>query len=241
MKQFQKVGGVAALVLAATKGISAVFLVVGLRGGLSTSDVLYGSAKSLASQEGHASMALVQALLIGFPYTLALIILALALYERWRGKAAQLAGTATILAVVAFGFYLSLAVTTVVGMPGILQIYGQDHTQGLNAYFTFNVVTLGLRQTGAFALGCFLLLVGWIVLRTRDLPRPIAYLAMVAGAGFILRGFVAPLTVGLVGDIALTVWAAWLGILMLRSRSVDVSPARQATAMPQSSRVADLP
>jgi hypothetical protein len=127
------------------------------------------------------------------------------------------------------------------GMPGILQIYGQDHTQGLTAYFAFNVVTLGLRQTGAFALGCFLLLVSWIVLRTRDVPRPIAYLAMVAGAGFILRGFVAPLTVGLVGDGALVVWAAWLGILMLRSRSMVVSPARQATAMPQSSRIADLP
>jgi hypothetical protein len=241
MKQLQKVGGVAALVLAATKGISAIFLVVALRGGLSTSDVLYGSAKGLASQEGHASMALVQALLFGFPYALALIILALALYERWSSKAAQLAGTATILAVVAFGFYLSLAVTILVGMPGILQIYGQDHTQGLTAYFAFNVVTLGLRQTGAFALGCFLLVVSWIVLRTRDVPRPIAYLAMVAGAGFILRGFVAPLTVGLVGDGALVVWAVWLGILMLRSRSMVASPARQTAAMAQSGRVADLP
>jgi hypothetical protein len=241
MKQFQKVGGVAALVLGATKALGVVFLVVALRGGVSFSDVLYGSAKSLASQEEHPAMAIVQALVIGFPYTLAIIILALALYERWSGEAAQLVRTATIVAVVAFGFYLSLAVMSVVGMPGILQLYRQDHSQGLTAYFAFNVVTLGLRQTGAFALGCFLLLVGWIVLRTRDVPRPIAYLAVVAGAGFVLRGFVAPLAVGLVGDIALIVWAVWLGVLMLRSRSMVASPARQAAAMPQSGRVADLP
>jgi hypothetical protein len=139
-----------------------------------------------------------------------------------------------VLAVVAFGFYLSLAVTSVVAMPGILQLYGQDHAQGLTAYFTFNVVSLGLRQTGAFALGCFLLVVGWIVLRTRDVPRPIAYIAMVAGAGFILRGFVAPLAFGLVGDVALVVWAAWLGVLMLGSRSTVASRSRQATAIPQS-------
>jgi hypothetical protein len=223
MKDFQKIGGAAALYQAAFAISALAFLLVGSRAmGLSVQDVIDGSGKYLAAQSTYRTVFVLQTL-GGIAYAASILVLALALYERWKKISAPLAGTATAIALVASTAFLLLGVSTIVGMPAIIQLYAQDHTQGFTAWVAFNSVTFSFREAADFAVGGFLLCVGWTMLRARDLPRPLAYIAILAGVGNVIRLLVPP--VGLVGLVLQIVWVVWLGFLLLRSRSMASTTA----------------
>jgi hypothetical protein len=218
MRGFQRIGGVAAFYQAAFVIFALAFLLVGSGAmGLSVQDVINGTSKYLVAQTTYRSAFVLQTF-GGIVYSAAILVLAVALYERWKTISAPLAGMATAAAVVASTGFLVLGAAFIVGMPGITQLYSQDHTQGYTAWVAFNSVTFGIREAADFALGGFLLCVGWIMLRARDLPRPLAYIATLSGAGHVIGLLVPP--AALLGLAALIVWSVWLGVLLLRSRSL---------------------
>lgn len=226
MKDIQKIGGAAALYQAAFAIAALAFLLVGSRAmGLSVQDVMDGTSKYLAAQSTYRT-AFVLETVGGIAYSAAILVLALALYERWRTTSTALARTATAAALVASTAFLFLGIALVVGLPGITQLYAQDHTQGYTAWVVFNAVTFGFREAAGFALGGYLILIGLVMLRARDLPRPLAYIAILAGAADLTRLVIPPL--GLVGLVGLVVWTVWLGFLLLGSRSLVASSAGSA-------------
>jgi hypothetical protein len=226
MKDFQRIGGVAALYQAAFVIGSLMFLIVGSGAmGLSVQDVMDGTSKYLAAQSTYRTAFVLQTA-GGIAYSAAILILALALYERWSTTSATLTRTATAAALVASTAFLFLGIAFIVGLPGIIKLDAQDHTQGYTAWVVFNAVTFGFREAANFALGGYLILIGWVMLRARDLPRPLAYIGFLAGAGNLMRLVIAPL--GLVGTVALIVWVAWIGFALLRSRSLVASSAGSA-------------
>jgi hypothetical protein len=203
-----------------------VFLIVGSGAmGLSVQDVMDGTSKYLAAQSTYRTAFVLQTA-GGIAYSAAILVLALALYERWRTTSAALTRTATAAALVASTAFLFLGIAFIVGLPGIIKLDAQDHTQGYTAWVVFNAVTFGFREAAGFALGGYLILVGWVMLRTRDLPRPLAYIAILAGAAAFISLVIPPLA--LVGLVARIVWTVWLGILLLRARSLVASRAGSA-------------
>jgi hypothetical protein len=130
---------------------------------------------------------------------------------------------AVVFAVVSSTAYFCFALTLMAGTPSVVHLYGQDHAQAITAYVAFNAVTSGLRVAGRFAFGFFLILVGCAALQARDLSRPLAYLAILAG----VLNF-APGVLGLAANLLTIVWAAWLGVLLLRSRSMVATHAQSA-------------
>lgn len=225
MKDFQKLGGVAALALSALLIADVVVFGSILRvAGLSPEDATNGSAKFLAAQGTYETAFTLNDLNL-VAIMVATLVVALVLYERWREKSARLAGMAVVFAVVSSAAYFCFALTLIAGTSSIVHLYGHDHAQGITAFVAFNSVTAGLRMAGRFAFGFFLILVGCAALQARDLSRPLAYLAILAGA----LDF-APGVLGLAANILLIVWAAWLGFVLLRSRSVIASAPRTAVA-----------
>jgi hypothetical protein len=224
MKDFQKLGGWISLLLSALLIVDfAVFGSILRVAGLSAEDATSGSAKFLAAQGTYETAftfndLIVVAIMVATP------VVALVLYERWREKSARLAGMAVVFAVVSSTAYFCFALTLMVGTPSIVHLYGQDHAQGITAFAAFSSVTAGLRMAGRFAFGFFLILVGSAALQARDLSRPLAYLAILAG----VLNF-APGVLGLAANILTIVWAAWLGVLLLRAAS-PISSASRAVA-----------
>jgi hypothetical protein len=226
MKDFQRIAGVAALYQAAFVIAVLVFFIVSPGAmGLSIQDAIDGNSKYLAAQATYRTIFVLQTV-GGIAYSAAILVLALALSERWRTTSVPLARTATAAALVASTAFLLLGISVIVGMPSIIQLNAQDHTQGYTAWVAFNAVTFGFREAANFALGGFLILIGWVMLRARDLPRPLAYVAILAGAASLIRLVFPPL--GLVGNVALIVWVAWIGFLLLRSRSLVASSVGSA-------------
>jgi hypothetical protein len=227
MKDSHKLAGVVALVWSALL-IADVALFTGIlrAAGLSADDATNGSAKFLAAQATYSTAFTLNDMVL-VAITIATLVVAFLLYERWRDKSARLAGMALVAAIVSSTAFFCFALTLTTGTPNIVQLYGQDHAQAFTAYTAFYSVSLGLRATGRFAFGFFLILAGCAALRARDLPRPIAYLAILAGA----LDF-APGVLGLGANIAVVIWAAWLGVLLLRSSST-AAPA-SSVAVPAS-------
>jgi hypothetical protein len=223
MKDFQKLGGWISLLLSALLIVDvAVFGSILRVAGLSPEDATSGSAKFLAAQGTYeAAFTLNDLILVAI--MVATLVVALVLYERWRGKSARLAGMAVVFAVVSSTAYFCFALTLMAGTPSVVHLYGQDHAQAITAYVAFNAVTSGLRVAGRFAFGFFLILVGCAALQARDLSRPLAYLAILAG----VLNF-APGVLGLAANLLTIVWAAWLGVLLLRSRSMVATHAQSA-------------
>jgi hypothetical protein len=69
-------------------------------------------------------------------------------------------------------------------------------------------------------------------LSARDLQRPFAYFAIVVGVDQLLEVFVRPLApvFGLAAGIGGIVWYLWLGVLLVRSRSMVPSDSRHVAA-----------
>ena len=230
MNDFQKVGGVASFIQAALLiGAIGLAIVAFPAIGLTINDLAAGSGKFLeGSAKYPAIFASLDFALVGG--AVVILIVALVLYERWRNKSLRLANLFVASALVLATLRIATGLTMFIGTPRIADLYVTDHAQAVTAYAAFSAVTSGMEEGSRFAAGCFLILAGWTALAARDLPRPLAYLAIVVGVDQLLEVFVRPLApvFGLAAGIGLIIWSVWIGVLLLRSRSMMPSDSRQS-------------
>ena len=232
MNDFQKIGGVASFIQAALLiGVIGLAIVAFPAIGLTFNDLAAGSGKFLeASAKYPAIFASLDFALVGG--AVVILIVALVLHERWSNKSLRLANLVVASALVLATLRIATGLTMFIGMAKIADVYVTDHAQAVTAYAAFNAVSGGMEEGSRFAAGCFLILAGWAALAARDMPRPLAYLAIVSGADQLLEVFVRPLSpvFGPIAGIGLIIWSVWIGVLLLRSRSMVPSDSRQALA-----------
>ena len=227
MKGFQKAGGVAALIMAATFVVAfAVFLGVLMPAGYFAEGIAAGVAgveKARIIADNQASVS------IGYliPYVvfgIFMVVLSLALYDRLKARAPAIAQPATAIGLIWAGLVIASGLVATIGIRAVGELYGTDPTQAGAVWAPVETVVGGLGGDAWEVLGgVWLLLIGWAVLQTRELPRALGYLALVLGVAGILT--VVPLlepAVFLYG-VGLIVWFFWLGIVMLRT-----SPGRES-------------
>jgi hypothetical protein len=232
MNGFQKVGGVASFIQAALLiGVIGLLFTAFPAIGLTAKDLDSGSGKFLEASAKYPAIlaSLPIALLAGAVVT---VVLALALQERWRNRSLQLANLVVAAALVLATLRIATGLTLFIGTPKIVDLYGTDHAQALTAYASFSAITGGLEEGSRFAGGFFMILVGWAALSVRDLQRPLAYLIIIVGVDQLLEVFVRPLApvFGPVAGIGVIIWSVWLGVLLVRSRSMVPSESRQVAA-----------
>ena len=232
MNNFQKIGGVASFIQAALLiGVLGLAIVAFPAIGLTVNDLAGGSGKSLeASAKYPAIFASFDFALVGG--AVVILIVALVLHERWSNKSLRLANLVVASALILATLRIATGLTMFIGTAKIADLYVTDHAQAVTAYAAFSAVTGGMEEGSRFAGGCFLILAGWAALAARDMPRPLAYLAIVVGVDQLLEVFVRPLSpvFGPVAGIGVIIWSVWIGVLLLRSRSMVPSDSRQALA-----------
>ncbi len=230
MNGLQKMGGVAALAMAATWVVAfAVLLGVLMPAGYFDEGVTaVERARIITDNQALAS--------IGYliPYVawgILLVVLALALHDLLKAGAPAVAQIATAIGLIWAGLVIASGMVAILGIRVVGELYGSDAAQAGAVWAPVETVVGGLGgDAGEILGGVWLLLIGWAALRARELPRALSSLGIVLGVAGILT-VVPPLEpAAFLYGLGLIVWFVWLGIVMLRTsrRRASRTPAREA-------------
>ena len=221
MKNLQKMGGVAALIDAATY-LVAIGLFLTLLAPMGNTELDFG--QFMAFFMDNQIIVFIWDLLSYMVNGVFLVILALALYDRLKAGSPAMAQVATVLGLIWAVMVFASGFITIYGYEVLANLYGKDPAQAATLKLVLETVTLGLDHSDRF-LGClWVLLVSWAALRSGALPKALNYLGMVIGIpGIISTLFPAFNELGIAFGLGIIVWWIWLGIVMLRN-----NPSRAA-------------
>jgi hypothetical protein len=209
--KLQKIGGISSIGIAFLCVICLVSLLLvfprlGLVGPSDWIDPVKGIAAWSASPITFFLFNLVYIL-----WSIALILIVLALRERMQASAPNLMRMAVIGVSISCALWLAAGLIWIVGMPSIVS------AKDASAYRAVMGAAFGLFMAGDHAEGWVLLLIGWAALKTRGLLRILSYFIMLKGIVGIFEFAAQPLmfVILLIG----IVWGVWLGVVLLRSKA----------------------
>jgi hypothetical protein len=112
----------------------------------------------------------------------------------------------------------------------VVKLYGENPAQAATVWLTLDSVEAGLGAGGGETMvsALWLLLLGWVASRARELPRVLNYLGVVTGVAGILS-VLALTDLASVYGLGLIIWFVWLGAVLLRG-SRKVQPATVRTS-----------
>ena len=218
----QKVGGLAALYLAAAFLVAMPYFLVFVK----YPSVVDPAEKVALLARNHDSMR-VMYLITYVVFGIVLAVLALSLYPRLRDGAPALAQAATAVGLMWAFVLVASGMIFNAGMAAVVGLHGTNPAQAVSAWQAIEPVAdgLGAGSGGELLGGLWVLLVSVAALRTGKLPRVLNWLGVAIGAAGVLS--VVPALNSLAygfGSLQI-VWFAWLGIVMLRMTSRASDPA----------------
>ena len=219
MKNFQKMGGIAALYMA----VAYVLGIVGFKLVADYSSVV-DPVEKVAFLMDNQTITYMLHLIVYVLWGVFMVVLALALYKRLKAGSLAMMQTAAVLGFIWAGLIIASGMIFNIGMDSVINLYGQDPTQAATVWLAIESVFEGLGGGNEFVGGLWLLLVSWAALRAEAFPKLLNYLGLVLGVAGILSA-IPPL--GEIGaaifGLGQIVWFAWLGIVLLRQ-----SPSAEA-------------
>lgn len=223
----QRMGGVAALVMAATWVVAfAVLLGVLMPAGyFDEGATAVERARIITDNQALSS--------IGYlvPYVawgILLVVLVLALRDQLNAGAPAVAQISTAIGLIWAGLVIASGLVATLGIRVVGELYGTDAAQAGAVWAPVETVVGGLGgDAGEILGGVWLLLIGWAALRARELPRALSFLGIVLGVAGILTVFPPLEPASFLYGLGLIVWFVWLGIVMLRTgpRRTSRTPA----------------
>jgi hypothetical protein len=217
MKTLQKVGGVAALIGAATNLLGLVVFVTLLvpRGG----DSKDNPGQYVAFLADNQAIMSVWYQIIFLVFGVCMIFLALALHERLKAGSPLLAQAVTIFGLIYAVLVIVIGTLSINDLNTVVRLHSANPAQAATVWLTLDSVETGLGAGGGETIvtGLWFLLLSWAALQARALPRVLNYLGVVLGVAGILSVVLASLDLSAVYGLGLIIWFAWLGIVMLRS------------------------
>ena len=216
MKNFQRIGGISALICAATYLVSMGLLFTLLA---PFADPAMGFAQFMDFFLANQTTIFIWHLLMYLVNGVFLVILALALFDRLKADSPGIAQAATIFGLTWAALVFASGFITLYGWEVLANLYRSDPVQAATLKLALDTVTLGLDHSDRF-LGClWVLLVSWAALRSGALPKSLNYLGMVISVpGIISTVFPALNELAYAFGLGITIWWLWLGIVLLRSK-----------------------
>ena len=211
MKQFQKIGGIAALYM----GIMYVLGILGYKLVLDYGSVVdpVQNVAFLAENQAFLYFLTLFVYVIFGPF---LVVLALALYERIKAGAQAMMATATALGLIWAGLVIASGMIFIIGMGVVVDLYGTDPGQAATVWLAIDAVFEGTGGGNEIVGGLWVLLVSWAALRTGGLPKLLNYLGVIIGLAGILSTVPVLAEIGqAVFGLGQIVWFIWLGIVLL--------------------------
>ncbi len=215
MKNFQKMGGISALYMAAAY----VLGIVGFKLVADYSAVVDPVAKVAFLGENQTIMYILH-LLVYVVWGIFMVVLALALYERLKASSPAMAQTATVFGLIWAGLIIASGMIFNIGMDNVVDLFDTDPAQAATVWLAIESVFEGMGGGNEIVGGIWILLVSWAALRAGEFPRVLNYLGLVLGVAGILSAIPALGEIGAaIFGLGQIVWFLWLGIVMLRNSS----------------------
>jgi len=215
MNDLQKMGGVAALIEAATYVVG-IGLLVTLLAPYGIGDL--EPVQKVAFLVGNQAIMYIWNLIIYVVFGVFLVVLALALYERLKAGSPAMMQTATAFGLIWAGLVIASGMVFNIGTGVVVDLYSKDPAQAASVWLAVDSVQEGLGGGNEIVGGLWVLLVSWAALRAGGLPRALNYLGVVIGVSGLLT--VVPAleeVLRFVFGLGQLVWFVWLGIVMLRA------------------------
>jgi hypothetical protein len=219
-KNVEKTGGIAALIAAATVvvglGMFAFFL-----SDYTTGDPTPGESVAFLA-DNHAAM-YIWNLITLIVYSVLLVVVALALYQRLKTGSRSMAQTATVFGLIWAGLLVAAGMVLNIGFGTVVDLYGTDPAQAESVWLAVDSVGNGLSGGMEIFGPIWVLLVSWAALRTGVLPKPLNYLGVVMAVAGLATIIPALEAVGAIFGLGLIVWLAWVGVVMYRGTPSEAS------------------
>jgi len=212
MKNLQKMGGFAALYLAAAylTGIVLFLFVLDYPS-------IVEPAQKVALLVDKQMVIYIANLIMYVIFGVFLVVLALALYERLNTASPAIIRTATAIGIIWAGTLIASGMVANAGIAPVVALYGKDPAQAALTWLAIETVANGLGGANGEILGGLLtLLISWAALQVSGLPKGLNYLGILVGVVGLIS------TVPGLGDLAglfgmsQIPWFVWLGIVLLR-------------------------
>lgn len=213
MDQRQKVGGIAALVEAATF-IFGIAMFITVLSDYTSGDPTPG--ESVAFLVDNQAALYVWNLIIFIVFGIALVPLVLALHERLKTGSPALAQASVAFGLIWGGLVLAAGMVTNIGIGTVADLQDTDPAQAETVWSALDSVQNGLGGGNEIAGGIWVLLVSLAALRTTAVPKALNYLGVVSGIAGLITIIPSLEAVGAVFGVGLIVWFAWLGAVLLR-------------------------
>jgi hypothetical protein len=215
MNRLQKWGGLAALGHGAAYLVAIIFFMILLFPLMDSSPGQY-----LVFVEDNYAIMYVGILIAYWVPAIALVIMALALYERLKAGAPALAQTATVFGLIWAGLIIASANLMLHNLGVVAALYGTDPAQAAAAWTALEAVENGIVSGNELVGSLWVLLLSVAALRAGELSRGLNYLGMVLGIAGILTIVPAlATTMIMIFGPGMIVWSMWIGIVMLRRNS----------------------
>jgi len=219
MTNIQRIGGVAALIEAATFTVGIIMAVTVLSpfafGELRAGQIVpFLAANQLTLQVWNAVIYLV--------FGVFLVILAMALYERLKPGSTAMVKTATIFGFIWATLVIASGMIFSVGLETVVDLAGTDPGQAASAWVAIGAVQDGLGGGVEIVGAIWILLLSWAALRDGGLPKALNYLGVVISMAGILTVIPSLGDLGALFGLGSIVWFTWLGVVMLRENPSSV-------------------
>ena len=221
MKTLQKFGGIAALIGAATNLLAlVVYLTVLAPTGYGSDD----PGQVVAFLANNQTFIHVWYLIIYLLFGVSMIFMALALNERLKAGLPALAQAVITLGLIWAVLIIVNGTLSLNDVSTVAKLYGENPGQASTVWLTLDSVETGLGANGGETMvsALWLLLLGWVAIRAKELPRVLNYLGVVIGIAGILSVVLEPVLAAVYG-LGLIIWFVWLGIVLLRSHPENSS------------------
>ena len=218
MKNSQTMGGIAALIGAATIILGAVvYATLLVPKGFGSENPDPSRIVALLA-DNQATMRL-WLQIIWLAFGVCLIFLSLALHERLKAGSPVLAQAVTIFTLIWAVLVIAVGTLSINDLNTVVRLFGQNPAQAATVWLTLDTVERGIGAGGGETIvtGLWFLLLSWAALQARALPRLLNYLGVVVGLAGILYVFTASDVLLAVNALGLIIWFVWLGIVMLRT------------------------
>jgi len=159
-----------------------------------------------------------------YVFGVSLIFLSLALYERLKAGSPALVQAVTTFGLIWAVLVIVMGTLSINNLSTVVRLYGENPAQAATVWLTLDSVENGLGNNGGETMvnALWFLLLSWVALRARELPRVLNYLGVVIGVAGILSVVLQPALAAVYG-LGLIIWLVWLGIVMLRRSPVSAA------------------
>lgn len=213
MNKLQKMGGIAALVMAC-----AYIVGIALYATLLNPEGPLDAVEAIAFLVEKETIMYITMLFIYVITGFALVVLVQALYERLKPHSPALMQTTAVFGFIWGGIVITAGMIFIIGMDTVIELFETDPTQAVTVWTTVGIVFNGLGGGTEIVGGVWTLLISVTALKVGEFPKALNFLGLVVGVAGIATIVPALEDLTMLFGLGQIPWFIGLGLIFLRDK-----------------------